>query len=385
MSETPAKDKTAAGVRRRTTDKWRTARWVRRGVQIASFTLFVSLLLAAQQRVEAFPLANVFFRLDPLASFSTMLAAREWIPNLAPALITVAFALVVGRVWCGWICPLGTLLGWLRFPPARRLERRLSPRLRSPKYVLLGGIAAMAALGSLTLLVLDPITLLTRAATTSLLPGLDAAVTALEETLVDLGTGDTQIAWMEAHLRGVVLPATQPHFDQALALLLLFLTVVLLNLLADRFWCRYLCPLGALLGLVAKVQVLRPIAGETCTTCGMCARSCRMAAIERVAEDTPAKTETDAGSGGAAAAARAYDVGLRVASAECTMCLDCLVACPRHDAMSLGSSLKPGPWAHYDPSRREFVTAAALGVGVAAGAGAALLLGGAAPAVANPR
>ncbi len=52
------------------------------------------------------------------------------------------------------------------------------------------------------------------------------------------------------------------------ALFLLFLAVVLLNVLADRFWCRYLCPLGALLGLLAKVQVLRPLVGDGCTDCG---------------------------------------------------------------------------------------------------------------------
>jgi polyferredoxin len=107
-----------------------------------------------------------------------MLAARQWLPHLALAIVTVGAALVVGRVWCGWICPLGTLLGWFRFRSARRLAQRLPPRLRGFKYVLLGVIAVMAALGSLTLLVLDPIALLTRTFTTSLIPGVDYVVAA---------------------------------------------------------------------------------------------------------------------------------------------------------------------------------------------------------------
>jgi len=72
---------------------------VRRGVQIASLGLFVALLFAAQQRVAVPPFADGFFRFDPLASLSAVLAARQWIPHLAPALITVALALVIGRVW----------------------------------------------------------------------------------------------------------------------------------------------------------------------------------------------------------------------------------------------------------------------------------------------
>ena len=94
---------------------WRAARWTRRVVQIAFFVLFVYLLFAALQRRVAFPYADVFFRLDPLAAFAPMLAARHWIGHLAPALVTVALAIAVGRVWCGWICPMGTLLGWARF------------------------------------------------------------------------------------------------------------------------------------------------------------------------------------------------------------------------------------------------------------------------------
>ncbi|HEY5388631.1 MAG TPA: 4Fe-4S dicluster domain-containing protein, partial [Thermoleophilia bacterium] len=68
-----------------------------------------------------------------------------------------------------------------------------------------------------------------------------------------------------------------------------------------------------------------------------------------------------AGGRGEAAAARA-----RVISSECTMCLDCLVACPEHEAMSFGPALRPGPWATYDPGRRQFLAAAAIGVGTIA-------------------
>ncbi len=360
---------------RREPGGWKAARWARRAVQIAFLALFVFLLFAALQRRAAFPYADVFFRLDPLAAFAPMLAARHWIGHLAPALITVVLAVVVGRVWCGWVCPMGTLLGWFRFGSARRLSPRVPARLRVVKYVLLVAIAVMAALTSMTLLVLDPVALLTRTATTSLIPGFDYVLTSAESALNRWGPGSSVVSWVEAHLRGNVLPVYQPHYAQAVALFLIFLAVVLLNIFADRFWCRYLCPLGALLGLCAKVQVLRPVVGDGCDRCAACARACRVDAIEVAGGRTggvPGGAEPGAESGagsGAGGGGEAARPGARVVTSECTMCLDCLVACPEHEAMSFGLARHPGPWTSYDPSRRQFVAAAA------AGAGAVALLG----------
>jgi polyferredoxin len=353
--EEEARDGGAPEARRREAGGWKAARWVRRAVQIAFLVLFVYLLFAALQRRAAFPFADFFFRFDPLAAFSTMLAARQWIAHLGLAIITVAIALALGRVWCGWVCPLGTLLGWLRFRSARRLATRVPPRLRSVKYVLLGVIVVMAALGSMTLLILDPIALLTRTFTTSLIPGFDYVVGAGESALFGWGPGAGIVNWVEAHFRGTVLPVYQPHYSQGVAIFLVFLAIVLLNVFADQFWCRYLCPLGALLGLVAKVQMLRPLVGNGCNGCNACVRACRVDAIDAAA------ASAGTGAGGRGEAARA-----RVVTSECTMCLDCLVACPEREAMSFGPAFEPGPWATYDPGRRQFLAAAALGVGTVA-------------------
>ena len=99
------------------------------------------------------------------------------------------------------------------------------------------------------------------------------------------------VSWVDDTLRGPVLPTSQPHYEQATALFLVLLAIVLLNVLADRFWCRYLCPLGALLGLVAKVQLLRPVMGDGCGACGACAAACRVGAIEVGGREGPAAPE----------------------------------------------------------------------------------------------
>ena len=328
---------------------WRNGRRLRRLVQVGALAFFVYLLFAALQHKAAFPLADLFFRFDPLAALATMLAARQWLGHLVLALATVAATIALGRVWCGWLCPLGTVLEYTPFKGARRRAQRLPPRLRGGKYVLLIVIVAMAALGSMTLMVLDPLSLLTRTMTTSIIPGFDFAVTKLETGMLHIGFLQPVVNWIEAHLRGNVLPVIQPLYTQAVFLALLFLGVIALNALADRFWCRYLCPLGGLLGLLAKVAILRPVVRETCTGCDRCARACKLAAIE------PA--------GAAAHSAATTATPPTVTSSECTMCLDCLVACPTSAAMGYGLNARPGPWASYDPSRKQFVTALASGVG----------------------
>ena len=205
-------------------------------------------------------------------------------------------ALVAGRVWCGWICPLGTLLGWFRFRAARRLRaaRAAAPARRQVRPARRRS-SSMAALGSMTLLVLDPIALLTRTVHDVAHPRLRLRRDGRRDRRSSAGApGSGVVTWFEAHLARHVLPVYQPHYAQAVALFLVFLAVVLLNVFADRFWCRYLCPLGALLGLVAKVQVLRPLVGDGCDRCGACARACRVGAIERGLR-RPAATGAGAG------------------------------------------------------------------------------------------
>ncbi|MCJ7736576.1 MAG: 4Fe-4S binding protein, partial [Anaerolineae bacterium] len=281
----------------------------------------------------ASPLADLFFRLDPLNASAAMLASRSWIPRLAPALATLVLTLIVGRVWCGWICPLGTLLDWVRFPAVARRSQSISPRWRQVKTLLLIGILAMALLGSLFLLLLDPLALLTRTMTTAVLPVLNHTVTSLEHTLYSLRFLRPLVDWMERVLRGPVLPVTQPAFAHRLLIGLLFATILGLNALADRFWCRYLCPLGALLGLLSEVSILRPNIPTACNRCGHCVSSCPVDAI---------------GSGD----------GYEIEPAECIVCMDCLAACPE-SSIGIHPTLKVAASAAYDPGRREILASVA--------------------------
>ena len=84
--------------------------------------------------------------------------------------------------------------------------------------------------------------------------------------------------------------------------------LVLLSMLVKNFWCRYLCPYGALLGLasfLSPVKIRRD--AEACIDCGNCARACL--------SNLP------------------VDRLMQIRSVECTACMACVAACPAQDAL----------------------------------------------------
>ncbi len=313
-------------------------RWLRRAVQFGALAAFLALLVAARRYGAPPSLANLPMRLDPLAVLAHALAARALLTASAPALLTLALTLLFGRAWCGWLCPLGTLLDLVPSPrPAAR--RALPEAWRRAKHFLWLTILVAALLGNLTLLVLDPLTLVIRTFGAALWPALERAVTAVEVAAYTLPPLRPAVEAIDRLLRPAVFPV-EASLYQAPALFALVLAAVLaLNGLAPRFWCRYLCPLGGLLGLVSKVGLVRREVTEACTRCGTCARVCPTGTV---------RPDRDYASD----------------PAECTMCLECREACP-YGAIRFPARPAPAPLEAYDPNRRTVLAAlgvAALGV-----------------------
>ena len=319
------------------------SRW-RKLSQAIFFLAFLGLFLGMRQAALAGNWANLFLRLDPLAVLSQTIASRTWLAGSALALLTLGVTLVFGRAWCGWACPLGTLLDLF---PLSGGKRAVTPpeAWRKIKTLLLVAILGMALAGSLTLLVLDPLTLLLRGLTSAIWPGIDKLVTALEAALYPIPGMGGIVSAFDDWARPTLLPGQPVGSRAGWLYAAVLLGVMALNAWAPRFWCRYLCPLGGLLGWLSRAAIFRRTVKEDCSGCALCERACPTGTIDS-------------------------QRGYASDPAECTLCMDCLEACHRE-----GIRFQGGAWLAeaqpYDPGRRQAL--ATFGVALA---GAALATAG---------
>jgi hypothetical protein len=131
-------------------------------VQLLALAGFLAAFALARRGGAPPQAANIPMRLDPLAALAHALAGREFAAGMLLSLLVVALTLGLGRAWCGWLCPLGTILDLAS--PGRKRVRPLSRAepMRKIKTVIAAMLLSGALLGSLSLMILDPLTLLTR-------------------------------------------------------------------------------------------------------------------------------------------------------------------------------------------------------------------------------
>jgi polyferredoxin len=327
----------------------RTWRRIRQAIQILSLLLFLALFVYTTAQRPQRLWADLFSRLDPLLMLTASLAGRALLAGLFLAGITLCLTLLFGRVWCGWICPLGTILEWIGPRRSLRPQRQGPPEhWRTIKNLLLLVLVFAALLGNLTLIVLDPITILNRTLATAVWPGLRSAVTQLEAFLYQFPPLWAVLDAVHAVLVQPLFQQVQPAFALSIPIALLFVGLVALNWWAERFWCRYLCPLGGLLGLLSRLALVRREVNDQCAQCARCTHHCPTATIN------PSDN-------------------FRSDPAECIVCFDCLVDCPRAGIgfrwqLPRCLSWRPGQGRPavrhgYDPTRRGVL--AALGIAAA--------------------
>ena len=285
------------------------ARHLRIVVQLVFLVAFAILFLGLAVPRMPGDAASFLLAMDPLTTVGTVLAdwtipAWTWV-----GLVVLAATAFLGRFFCGWICPLGTLqhaVSWIAGS-----ERRKRPKVNryrrwfAVKYLVLAVLLAWAALGANHVGWLDPIPLLHRGVASGLRP-----------------------LWF-----GGITPGGWVAFG-------LLAAVLLLSVWMPRLYCRAVCPLGALLGLAARlapVRIRRTGRGD-CTGCTLCVMACQ-------GGDEP--------------------LGEHRVS-ECHVCLNCLGACAEN-ALVYGP---PGsgaamPLQPLDVGRRRFLIAAVAAAAVA--------------------
>lgn len=291
---------------RRSAGRERTSRIFRRRaafrlrpfVQCVCLALFLALLAFCVGGGERPLDADLFLSLDPLAGLLSAVTAREMPGALAGALFVLFSALLAGRVFCGWICPMGTTLEFAG-NGLRALSQRITGRLYTGgRRPLSGGLdtgrgillacAAAAVAGVNLYHWFSPIPWVTRLYALCVLPLVRGAANLGLDAAAALGLDVGHFA------------VDDRAFATAGFVALVWLVLLVLELVRPRFWCRWLCPAGALLGLLARgAPVRRSVSG--CTHCGRCARVCPV--------DLPGEP-------------RGSDV------AHCLSCGDCAAVCP---------------------------------------------------------
>ena len=290
--------------------------------QILSFLLFFFLLIRTEFRGSTttsggdtrlpYPV-GLFFQLDPLVSLSNAFAGHGLYHGLLWSLLILIPTLFLGRFFCGWICPFGSIhhfFGSLKSERKRGkqlLESNRYKRWQNTKYYLLIVVLIAALLGTGIAGWLDPLSFLVRSMGLSVLPttnyGLQASLHWLEQS--QLGVVRTLGMVLHFVLGAVLLDFKQPYFRQGVWLGVLFILVLATNFRVTRFWCRAICPLGALLGIVSRWSVLGLVKNpEHCNDCNRCLLRCQ-------GGDDPIG-------------------GVPWHQPECHLCLNCVDECPEH-------------------------------------------------------
>ena len=323
-----------------------TGKLLRGGIQLLSLTLFLGLLWQTVSPLpETFFPVDFFLRLDPLSAVAVPVTERTFIASLLPGLLIMALAFCGGRFFCGWICPMGTTMDGIRAILRRTGKKRNTKNLSQAffsfsvrkaikiKYLLLLTVLIAAIWGVNLVFWCSPMTLITRFYTLLVHP----VILDLNKYFLDWG----RPAWEYFQFSSLLYAQISPRsYDTVFFIFFLFLLLMALEYKIPRFWCRFLCPSGALLSL-ASFRPLWRRRVRACHHCGNCSAVCPM---ESIAADE-AVTNTR----------------------ECIACQRCAGVCPAKGITfsfpgRTSEDKQDNKYPSFLPSRRSFLLAGGAGM-----------------------
>ena len=239
----------------------------------------------------------------PHAWFGWM-AKLQFVPALLSSSAIIVLAIIIatltfGRVYCSILCPLGVYQdGISRIAEKRKKNRykfKQSRKLLRYLIVLVFALLLMLGLNSIAILI-APYSIYGRIASNLFAPVYE---------LINNGLAYLAERWHSYAFYHVdVYIKSMPIFIVSIAY---FLIITILSLTSGRWYCNNVCPVGTILGILAKYSIFKPVINsEKCNSCGLCEKNCRCSAID-------AKNK-------------------RIDYTKCVTCFNCVYQCKR-DAM----------------------------------------------------
>ena len=262
--------------------------------------------------------------------------------NVGVVVFLILLTMMVGRVYCSVICPLGVMQDIVSWFSGRRKAKRLrfaySPEKRWLRLGVLGlfVIAMIAGFSSLAALI-APYSAYGRMASALLAPLYQ--------------WGNNLLAYCAERLDSYAFYETEVWMKGAMTLVVAALTFIIISVLAwlnGRTYCNTICPVGTVLGMLSRHALFRiTIDKDKCNNCGLCSRQCKASCID--------------------------GDNHHIDGSRCVMCMDCIGNC-RHGAIGIkrvGFGTKHGSKSsackhETDPSRRAFLAATATTLAAAA-------------------
>ncbi len=275
---------------------------LRRLSQVFFFLLFIYVLCSTTYPLTGMIKPDTIFKADLFIMSMVSISERVVLPGLGIAVVMVLIALVIGRYFCGWICPLGSAIDITASIKRRRaiLPDGFNAAARKLKFIFLGLSFILAVFGLQAAWLLDPIVIAARFVSLNMIPAITYLFNALFIFLIrDLNLQGT-VKDVYYALKPTILGVKVFYFSHSLIIFSVFAVICAVSLIVPRLWCRYICPLGAVYSLAGRFAPLkRRVSG--CVSCGRCLNTCRTGAIRK---------------------------DFSYAQGECILCMDCVYECP---------------------------------------------------------
>ncbi|MFA6913617.1 MAG: 4Fe-4S binding protein [Endomicrobiia bacterium] len=245
-------------------------------VQSVAFISICLLFWYLRYPINNFFNAILFFQLSPIISIVSNFLSIAVIF----ATLLIIITLIFGRVFCGWICPYGTLMDIVSFfIGIFKKNKENQPKKIKFKYFFLILLVILTAFGLQLFWLFEPITIFARGFYFTFYSIANNLSNDFFYNLMSNGPGKITEGIYQI-TKSTIIENRELYFNHSLSMLVIFIIPLLLLLFRRRFWCRYICPLGSFLAIISTKSLLTRQSNECLTKCGQCKNLCRMNAIK---------------------------------------------------------------------------------------------------------